>query len=83
MNAHEMLCCALSNAAPKNDPHEIVCAALEFAKHEADALYTVLTPDREAVLAAALEGRLKALYAFIGEHCEIRWRDGHEPEVGE
>ena len=83
MTAHEMLCRALGNAASPGDPEEVVQGALEIAKHEADALHVALSPRHEAVLAAAIEGRLKALSAFIDANIDLTWKQGREPTRSE
>lgn len=86
MNSRDALVRALANAAP-DEPDTIVGAALELAIAEIDLLTTELTGSDEhrrlMLLGCAIEGRLRALDAFIGENVKISWKPGREPVGGE
>lgn len=77
-----MLVRALGNAASPDDPEAVISSALELASGEADALTIHLQRDEVATLLAhALEGRLRALAAFIDKNVEVTWKPGRGPNA--
>lgn len=75
----EMLVIALANAAPKREPEMVIGGALELAVAECAVLYRVLLDKEQgeiALVAAAIEGRLRALDQLVGECMNVTWKDG-------
>lgn len=82
MSRHaEMLVVALANAAPKREPGMVVGGTLELAVAECSMLHRVLLQNEQgeiALIAAAIEGRLRALDRLVGECMAVTWKDGAE-----